>query len=93
MLKVNEYFEGNVKSIALENKEGTATVGVIAAGEYEFGTSTNEKMSIVSGVLDVMPEGSTVWKTFSTGDTFVVEKNSKFKVKAVEPVAYYCLYY
>jgi len=32
MLKVNEYFDGKVKSIALENAEGNATVGVMEQG-------------------------------------------------------------
>lgn len=36
MLKVNEYFGGTVKSIALENAEGVATIGVMEDGEYEF---------------------------------------------------------
>ncbi|MDP2112731.1 MAG: pyrimidine/purine nucleoside phosphorylase, partial [Bacteroidota bacterium] len=49
MLKVNEYFGGTVKSIALENLEGVATVGVMEAGEYEFGTATIELMTITSG--------------------------------------------
>ena len=32
MLKVNEYFGGSVKSIAVENEEGTATIGVLEPG-------------------------------------------------------------
>lgn len=39
MFKVNEYFDGNVASIAFATPEGPATVGVMAVGEYEFGTS------------------------------------------------------
>ena len=42
MFKTNEYFNGNVKSIAFITKEGPATIGVMAIGEYEFGTSTVE---------------------------------------------------
>ena len=53
MLKVNEYFGGRVKSIAVENEEGVATVGVMEAGEYEFGTSTVEIMTITGGTLEV----------------------------------------
>jgi len=30
MFKTNEYFDGNVKSIALESAEGRATIGVMA---------------------------------------------------------------
>lgn len=92
MLKVNEYFEGRVKSIALENTEGVATVGVMEAGEYEFGTATVEHMTITSGVLQVMLPGDASWKVYHKGETFVVAKDIRFKVKASGQVAYYCMY-
>lgn len=92
MLKVNEYFNGNVKSIALNNEEGVATVGVMEAGEYEFGTSTVEYMTVTSGVLDVLLPGQTEWKAYSKGETFIVQKDVVFQVKANGQVAYYCLY-
>jgi len=92
MLKVNEYFGGTVKSIALENAEGLATIGVMEEGEYEFGTGTIEHMTITSGILDVMLPGETVWTTYLKGETFIVAKDVKFKVKANGQVAYYCLY-
>lgn len=40
LFKVNEYFDGKVASIAFAPAEGPATVGVMAVGEYEFGTSS-----------------------------------------------------
>ncbi|TLX74103.1 pyrimidine/purine nucleoside phosphorylase [Labilibacter sediminis] len=92
MLKVNEYFEGAVKSIALENAEGNATIGVMETGEYEFGTSTVEHMTITSGELLVKLPGATEWTTYKKGETFIVENDVKFNVKAETQVAYYCLY-
>lgn len=92
MLKVNEYFNGSVKSIALENEEGNATIGVMEAGEYEFGTGTIEHMTITSGELLVKLPGATDWTSYKKGETFVVEKGVKFNVKAEREVAYYCLY-
>lgn len=92
MLKVNEYFGGTVKSIALENEEGIATVGVMENGAYEFGTGSIEQMTIISGVLDVMLPGESVWTTYAKGETFEVAKDVKFKVNAIGSVAYYCLY-
>lgn len=92
MLKVNEYFDGNVKSIALENEEGNSTIGVMEAGEYEFGTSTVEYMTVTSGVMQVLLPGETEWKAFGKGETFIVEKDKKFNVKMDEQVAYHCLY-
>ena len=92
MIKVNEYFGGTVKSIAFENAEGVATIGVMEAGEYEFGTATIEHMTITSGVLQVMLPSTTAWIPYHKGETFVVAKDVRFKVKAIEQVAYYCLY-
>jgi hypothetical protein len=45
MFKVNKYFDGKVKSLAFQTADGPATIGVMAAGEYEFGTSTVEIMT------------------------------------------------
>ena len=92
MFKVNEYFDGRVKSIAYENEEGPATVGLMAPGEYEFNTSTVEHMKVVSGMLRVMLPKESGWKDYKEGETFIVDKDSSFKVKVKEPTAYRCLY-
>ncbi len=92
MFNVNEYFNGKVKSFAFENNAGAQTVGVMAPGEYEFGTSTIEIMTVVSGILTVQLPGSTEWKSYIPGDSFEVEKDVKFKVKIEEPSSYLCLY-
>ncbi len=92
MFKTNEYFDGKVKSIALDSAEGNATVGVMAAGEYEFGTSTIEVMTVISGKLSVLLPGETEWKVFKKFESFVVAKDVKFKVSATEDTPYLCLY-
>jgi uncharacterized protein YaiE (UPF0345 family) len=92
MFKTNEYFDGNVKSIAFETAEGPATVGVMAPGEYTFGTSTIEHMTVISGKLDVLQPGETEWKSYLPFETFIVAKDVKFKVKMTEETAYRCLY-
>ncbi len=69
-----------------------ATVGVMEAGEYEFGTSTDEYMTVTSGKMEVLLPAETEWKSFSKGDAFFVGKDKKFKVKSLEPVAYLCIY-
>lgn len=91
-LAVNSYFNDTVKSIALENGEGTSTVGVMSIGEYEFGTSQREYMTVVSGALIILLPGETEWKTFAKGETFIVEANQKFGVKVEEVTAYLCRY-
>lgn len=92
MFKTNEYFDGKVKSIAFETAEGPATLGVMAAGEYEFGTSSVEFMTVISGKMLVQQPNENEWKSYSEFDTFKVEKNVKFKVKMEGDTAYRCLY-
>lgn len=91
-LTVNSYFNDKVKSIALDNKEGTSTVGVMVVGEYEFGTSQREYMTVVSGALMVKLPSSDSWKVFVKGDTFIVEANQSFQVNVKETTAYLCRY-
>ncbi len=92
MFKTNEYFDGKVMSIAFETKEGPATIGVMSAGEYEFGTSTIEHMTVTSGVMNVLLPGKTEWKTYKEFETFIVPKDEKFKVKIDGDISYRCLY-
>jgi uncharacterized protein YaiE (UPF0345 family) len=92
MFKTNEYFEGKVKSIAYESPEGNATIGVMAEGEYEFGTSTVEYMTVTSGIMEVMLPGESEWKSYKEFETFIVEKDVKFKVKVKGDTSYRCLY-
>jgi hypothetical protein len=92
MFKVNEYFDGKVKSIGFENADGRATVGVMAPGDYEFGTSTIEYMTVISGALEIQLPGETKWKTYKPFETFVVQKDTKFKVKVAQDSSYRCLY-
>lgn len=92
MFKVNEYFDGTVKSIAFDMTAGPATIGVMAAGEYEFGTSQLEVMHVVAGALTVKLPGSEAWETFEAGSNFTVPANSKFQLKVAQDTAYLCEY-
>lgn len=92
MFKTNEYFEGRVKSIAFETAEGPATIGVMADGEYEFGTSSKEIMSVSSGTLQVKLPGSADWMHVGKGESFIVEAGQRFGVKSIGQTAYLCLY-
>ncbi len=92
MLTVNEYFDGAVKSIGFENAEGKVTSGVMAAGEYEFGTSQKELMKVVSGELVVKLPGSDSWQAFPAGSEFNVDANQSFQLKVAAPTAYLCYY-
>jgi purine/pyrimidine-nucleoside phosphorylase len=92
MFKVNEYFDGKVKSIAFQTATLPATVGVMAPGEYEFGTNIRETMKVISGALTVKLPGSDAWQVFAAGSEFVVAANVKFQLQVTEDTAYLCLY-
>ena len=92
MLKVNEYFGGTVKSIAIQEAAGRATIGVMEKGEYEFGTDSLELMTVVAGLLTVKLPGAAEWKDFPEGSTFQVPAKSKFQLKVPVDTAYLCRY-
>jgi hypothetical protein len=92
MFKVNEYFDGKVKSLAFTAAGGPATIGVMAPGEYEFGTSTVEVMTVVSGALTVRLPGTVAWKDYKAGESFTIEAGKKFQLKVAADAAYLCLY-
>ncbi|MGB2247617.1 MAG: pyrimidine/purine nucleoside phosphorylase [Alcanivorax sediminis] len=92
MFKVNEYFDAKVASIAFQTETKPATVGVMAPGDYEFGTSEHETMTVVSGALTIKLPGAADWQTFAAGESFEVEANCKFQVKVEVDTAYLCLY-
>jgi uncharacterized protein YaiE (UPF0345 family) len=92
VLKVNEYFEGNVKSIGFQSATLSASVGVMAPGEYEFGTSQKETMTVVSGELAACLPGDSDFRPYAAGASFIVEANQKFQLKVAVDTAYLCTY-
>jgi uncharacterized protein YaiE (UPF0345 family) len=93
MFSVNQYFDGKVTSLAFINdQENKATIGVMAAGEYTFGTSSIELMTVTSGQMQVKLPNSDHWQNYSSGDTFRVEANQSFDVKMTTDTAYLCVY-
>ena len=92
MFKINEYFDGKVKSIAFQGQDKPATVGVMAAGEYVFNTSEREKMTVVSGELSIQLDGETAVKKYKAGESFEVTADSAFNVSVPADCAYLCEY-
>ena len=92
MFDTNEYFDGKVKSIAFTCNGEAATIGVMAAGEYEFGTGKQETMQVISGKLTVLLPDESEWKSYAAGEQFIVEANQKFGVKVEVDTSYLCIY-
>ena len=92
MLNVNEYFDGNVKSIGFQTATLPASVGVMAVGEYTFSTAKKEVMTVVSGALTVKLPDADDWQTFEAGSHFTVEADASFDLKVAIETAYLCTY-
>jgi uncharacterized protein YaiE (UPF0345 family) len=90
-MKHTVYFEGKVQSLSLDTESGRATIGVITPGNYSFGTATEERMVITSGVLKAkLPQKD--WTTYKAGQEFIVKENLSFEVEADKDVSYICYY-
>lgn len=92
MLNVNEYFDGQVKSIGFQGDPLASSVGVMEPGEYEFGTSQDEVMTVVVGELVVSLPGSDEFVAYGPGESFSVSANEKFQLKVATNTAYLCTY-
>ena len=92
MIEVNEYFDGAVKSLSLETDTLPATVGVMEPGEYTFNTAAAERMTIISGVLNIKLSGSDDFVAYAARESFDVAADSAFDVKLDAQAAYLCLY-
>jgi purine/pyrimidine-nucleoside phosphorylase len=92
MLKVNEYFDGKVKSIAFNTETLPATVGVMAPGDYVFNTADKEAVTVISGAMTVKLPGEAAPRTIRAGESFNVAANNAFDVSIESDTAYLCLY-
>ena len=92
MFKVNQYFDGKVASLSHQGTEGKATIGVMAAGEYQFATSTIEIMTVISGRMQVKMPCDKTWRTYKKFESFEIAKEISFGVKVEEDTPYLCIY-
>lgn len=92
MVEVNEYFDGNVKSLEVNSSEGRKTVGVMAPGEYEFKTEKKEIMTVILGEISVYYAEEDEWEDYGVGASFDAPAESVLKVKTTQDSAYVCEY-
>lgn len=91
--KANIYFDGKVSSRTVLFADGThKTLGLMAEGDYTFGTEAAELMEILAGQVEVKLAGSDEWKRYGEGDSFEVAANSSFDVKVIGMADYCCSY-
>ena len=92
LMQVNRYFDDQVISIRFDNSNGESSVGVMVPGSYEFSTSKNERMVVISGALVVQRNDDPEPLLYSDGEEFHVPADQTFAVEVTEPTAYLCEY-
>jgi len=92
MFETNEYFDGKVKSIAFDGAGKAATVGVMAAGDYVFNTTSKEKMTVVSGTMLIRLDAESETSSYQAGQSFEVAADNSFEVTVTTDCAYLCEY-
>jgi purine/pyrimidine-nucleoside phosphorylase len=91
--KANIYFDGKVTSRTVIFPDGSKkTLGIMLAGDYQFGTDKKEIMEILAGDLEVLLPGEKKWRHIRSGETFEVPAKSKFDLK-VKMITDYCCSY
>lgn len=88
----NTYFDGGVQSIAYDHGDGTSSVGVMAPGEYHFGTAAPERITVVHGELTILLPGADDWRSVGTGGSFDVPGDSGFDLRVAAATSYLCEY-
>ena len=92
MIEVSEYFDGNVKSLSLKTDTLPATVGVMLPGNYVFNTGAKEKVTVISGVLNIQLSDDAEEIAYAAGGSFNVGENTSFNVRVEIETSYLCLY-
>ena len=90
MLKHNVFFDGKVQSVQFERNGRRTTAGVIDRGEFHFDNSVPERMTVISGELQIRTPGESAWRRYPAGTAFEIPAKLGFDVKAEEPSAYLC---
>ncbi|ALO36299.1 hypothetical protein CMT41_17325 [Colwellia sp. MT41] len=89
----NVYFDGKVTSRKITFSDGSfKTLGIMMPGDYKFATNEQELMEITAGECEVLLSGASDWQSISAGQSFNVEANSSFEIKAKTLVDYCCTY-
>lgn len=93
MKKANVYFGGKVTSRTVLFQDGTKkTLGFMQAGDYEFNTDSEELMEVLGGEMEIMQKNENTYTTYKEGQSFVVPKNSSFKIIVTSFADYCCSY-
>lgn len=91
MITVNQYFDGNIKSLGFQLDDDRYTVGVFLPGEYAITTEEEEHVTLTVGEFEIRLPGMG-WKKLEDGETVVIPKKTGFEVRVMKSASYICLY-
>jgi len=91
MINVNEYFEGQIKSLGFERDSIQYTAGVFSPGTYSLATEKEEHVTVTLGAFEIRLPGSD-WKTVKAGETIIIPPNTTFDLKVTKTASYLCMY-
>lgn len=92
MYRLRKYHGDRVQSLTYEKDGRAGSVGIMDAGEYEFGAVDKETVTVCDGEIMVKADGESEWKTYKKGETFVIPAHTSFKMKTTGISTYYCIY-
>ncbi len=91
MIRVNEYRDGEVKSLGFESGGASFTAGVVRPGDYTFPTEKEEHISVTVGTIRFRLPGRD-WVEKKAGESIVVPAGVEFGLKVDQTASYICEY-
>ncbi|MDK2958532.1 MAG: purine/pyrimidine-nucleoside phosphorylase [Synergistaceae bacterium] len=92
-VKGNIYEDGKVTGRTFRTPEGERkTAGIMLPGSYSFSTSTNEKMEITNGTVEVKLTPNEEWTGYGEGEFFLVPAGVSFEIRCDSLAEYVCSY-
>jgi uncharacterized protein YaiE (UPF0345 family) len=92
MYKLRKYHGDRVQSLTYEKDGRAGSVGIMDAGEYEFGAVDRETITVCGGEIMVKTGDESEWRSYKKGETFVIPAHTNFKMKTTDISTYYCIY-
>ena len=92
-VKGNIYEGGKVTSRTFWTSDGERkTVGIMLPGSYSFSTSTQEKMEMTNGIVEVRLDPDGEWSRYKEGEFFMVTAGVAFEIRCAGVAEDVCSY-
>jgi len=92
MFELRKYHGDKVMSLTYDDKVQSFSVGIIAPGEYQFGSLKKEIFTVTSGKIGFWTEDEEEWTTCDLNESFSVPEGKNFKLTVIETCSYICHY-